>query len=57
MKNRTKSLYDEWSRIDAMRKPGKTLLARKRRIGVALIRTRAIEDRELSKLSAQLKKL
>lgn len=57
MKNRTKSLYDEWSRIDSMRKPGKALLVRKRRIGAALTRTRAIEDRELAKLSAQLKKL
>jgi len=57
MKSRTKSLYDEWARIDSMRKPGKKLLARKYRVGAALTRTRAIEDREIRKLESALKKL
>ncbi len=57
MKKRTESLYQEWSRIDSMRKPGKTLLARKRRIGEAISRSRAIEDRELDRLSKSIPKI
>ena len=57
MKTSTKRLYDEWSRIDAMRKPGKALLARKRRVGEILGRVRKVEDREIKKLELELKKL
>ena len=57
MKKRTMGLYDEWSRIDTMRKPGKKLLARKHRIGAMLTKTRALEDREIAKLESALKKL
>ncbi len=57
MKKSTMRLYDEWSRIDAMKKPGKALLKRKHRIGDALSRTRNIEDREIRKLEQAVKKL
>lgn len=48
MKARTKALYDEWSRLDAMLSSdtgNKTLRARKARVGEALIRARALEVR------------
>jgi hypothetical protein len=48
MKARTKALYDEWSRLDAMLSRGagnKTLAARKARVGAAIARARVLEMR------------
>lgn len=58
MKKRTKALYDEWSRLDAVlssspRNVGKKaraeLTTRKARVGSAISRTRKIEDLFLAK--------
>jgi hypothetical protein len=50
MKRRTKLMYDEWGRLDAVvnrGKGGKKARARKERVGKIIIRIRLLEDRKL----------